>query len=71
MSSLGKWTVWQYTVVGDMLTFKEDLPPLSCRGSELVLGIYVLENMALWPIIFRKAPAPMLKHIAVIPLSIK
>jgi hypothetical protein len=53
-----------------MLTFKE-LPPLSCRGSELVLDFYVLENVALLPTIFRKALTPMLKHIAVIPLSIK
>lgn len=56
---------------GDMQTSK-DLPPLASRsGSEPVADFYVLWNLALLPTIFRKAPALMLKHIAVIPLSIK
>lgn len=59
------------TVDGGVQTSK-DLPPLASRsGSEPVVGFYMPWNLALLPIIFRKAPALMLKHIAVIPLSIK
>lgn len=71
MSRLGAWSGRQCAADGDVQTFKEQLPLVSCSGSELVIAFYVPQSLALLPTFFRKAPALMLKHIAVIPPSIK